>query len=362
MALNINTITPAIEKAKNIATEQYVDSSIASIDVSSDINANNDVFAQKLGYASYSDMVNAANNGQTIINGGYLRTGLIQANAITAGQINTSGLIAENISASEISGKRITGAVITGAVIKASYLDLDGQLEVLTNYHISVAMYNAAPWLYTDAVYIPGNNEYRIPSMSVIYSEQISRPGSASNAGTTISIESPIIAYNNGNSGTNLKCVSLTPKFEFDMQGNTTIYSLFIDSGAGTVPFYFYIGNTLVIQANCWVNGTQGTMDIYGAVGTHTISYSYDLVGSNPIMSASINLSYGSISFTATIQYEGVNVASYAIYMNNGYVTTQYDASTIRMSSPNRLYMIDGQIFYSVKELRLPKIIVNNMV
>lgn len=48
-------------------------------DVSGTINANNDVFAQKLGYANYAAMVAAASSGQTIINGGYIRTSLIQA-------------------------------------------------------------------------------------------------------------------------------------------------------------------------------------------------------------------------------------------------------------------------------------------
>ena len=48
-------------------------------DVSGTINANNDVFAKKLGYADYAAMVAAASSGQTIINGGYIRTSLIQA-------------------------------------------------------------------------------------------------------------------------------------------------------------------------------------------------------------------------------------------------------------------------------------------
>ena len=102
MALNINTITPAIEKAKNIATEQYVDTSIAGIDVSGDISANNDLLAQKLGYATYAELENAAASGQTVINGGHINTSLINAGAINASQINTNGLFAENISADEI--------------------------------------------------------------------------------------------------------------------------------------------------------------------------------------------------------------------------------------------------------------------
>ena len=54
MSLNVNTIKQASPKAKNIATEQYADTSVSSVDVSEDTNSgiatNNDIFAQKLRY------------------------------------------------------------------------------------------------------------------------------------------------------------------------------------------------------------------------------------------------------------------------------------------------------------------------
>lgn len=93
MAINVNTLVPASLKSKNVATEQYVDTSIANIDVSGDINANNDVFAQKLGYASYAAMVNAAASGQTVINGGYINTDLIQVNNLMSKNISFTGKI-----------------------------------------------------------------------------------------------------------------------------------------------------------------------------------------------------------------------------------------------------------------------------
>lgn len=150
---------------------------------------------------------------QTIIQNGYINTGLIQANTISANQINTVGLIAENISANEIIGKiiigsTINGAVINGAVVKASYLDLDGELEVLTNYHITPAMYNANPSLYTDAVYLSGTNEYRIPSLSTI------REATLSQAITTpTTIYGAMWSYNTANVGNNLKAVKIRPTF-----------------------------------------------------------------------------------------------------------------------------------------------------
>lgn len=182
-------------------------------DVSGSINANNDVFAQKLGYVDYQAMIAAALSGHTIINGGYVNTSLIQANSINANMINTTGLIAENISADEIVGKTITGstligAVIQGAVIKASYLDLDGELEVLTNYHITVAMYNANPSLYTDAVYIEGNDEYRIPSISTVREDTVKYH--ITSATTKYGILS---SYNTANVGNNNKAVKINPSF-----------------------------------------------------------------------------------------------------------------------------------------------------
>ena len=188
-------------------------------DVSSDISANNDIFAQKLGYLSYSAMVAAASTGQTIINGGYVNTSLLQANSINAGMINTTGLIAENISATNIIGKditggSITGAVITGAVIKASYLDLDGELEVLTNYHITTVMYNANPALYTDAIYAAGSNEYRIPSTSIVRNSggaTVVSSDATTNKITNLSYN--IRSYDTANAGHNSKAVKIRPTF-----------------------------------------------------------------------------------------------------------------------------------------------------
>jgi len=171
-----------------------------------------DVLAQKFGYATYSALESAATAGQTVVVGGKINTELIEVNAINANQINTTGLIAENIRANEIVGKTITGstlngAVINGAVIKASYLDLDGELEVLTNYHITVAMYNANPSLYTDSVYIEGSDEYRIPSISTVKEDTVAQNISANGA----VFNSKIRSYNCANVGHNMKCVKIQP-------------------------------------------------------------------------------------------------------------------------------------------------------
>lgn len=156
-----------------------------------------------------SNVVSDINNGNTTtINGGRITTG-----SVTANQINTTGLIAENISANEIVGKTITGgsisgAIIEGSIIKASYIDLNGQLKVLTDYIISVAMYNANPSLYIDAVYISVYNNYRIPTLSVVKESNsvftnIYLAGSIYNGS--------IFSYSTANAGTLLKAQKIRP-------------------------------------------------------------------------------------------------------------------------------------------------------
>ena len=231
MGLNIATIQPAIEKSKNVATESYVDTSVANIDISQTLNTNNDTFAQRLGYINYADMVAAATAGQTIINGGYIRTSLIQANSIVANQINTVGLVAENISSNTIDGKTITGGliegtiingvVITGATIRASYLDLDGELEVLTNFYlcvggdttgvpalaISEGRYRTYSVADIDAIPSSGYaNIYRIPSISIV-----KEPSTNFSTGTTYGT---LRSYNTANVGHNMKAVKRRPTFQ----------------------------------------------------------------------------------------------------------------------------------------------------
>ena len=133
MAINVSTLAPASLKSKNVATEQYVDTSVASIDVSPTIAANNDVFAQKLGYANYAAMVSAASSGQTVVNGGYINTGLIQAGAITTGMLDANAISGKTISGGIITGTKLYGTQIEGAIIKASYIDLSST-ATLTNW------------------------------------------------------------------------------------------------------------------------------------------------------------------------------------------------------------------------------------
>ena len=100
---------------------------------------NNDAFAQRLGYLSYADMVAAATNGQTIINGGYLRGGLIEANSINAGQIDAYAITGKQITGGTINGTDINGVRITGAIIKASYIDYTTNLALSNSQQFKFA-------------------------------------------------------------------------------------------------------------------------------------------------------------------------------------------------------------------------------
>lgn len=175
----------------------------------------------KITFAGIVDFTSTNNDGTSTFDGDNITTGSIVAN-----KINTAGLIAENISANEIIGKTIEGATINGAkingaVIKASYLDLDGELEVLTNFYLitdtdtsqipaSAVTENRYTLNYVynishDSVLIENSNYYRIPSLSTVRE-----------ANTSINIvSSPFIglihAYDTYQVGSNIKAVSKLP-------------------------------------------------------------------------------------------------------------------------------------------------------
>lgn len=307
-----------------------------SPDISGTINNNNDVFAKRLGYLSYSAMVDAANSGQTIINGGYVNTSLLQANSIVAGMINTDGLIAENISANEIVGKIITGATlngasINGAVIKASYIDLDGELEVLTNYHISNAMYTANTSLYIDAIHTVTPDEYRIPSLSTIRETTLSVNISANNS----ELKSKIRSYNCANAGHNLKCVKDSTVFTvstdvllFTLNTATQMYNgdyredrssgvdiLFANNVVSSI-FFTYFGdasnNDLTSNGTSRINVYSNGAQIY----SYTNNWSSGYVADNPLVPPNVynRFTVNGINFRLKVtQFDGIEV-----YIENG--------------------------------------------
>lgn len=363
MAINIATLKPASIKAKEIATEEYVDTKVSNIDFSGSINNNNDIFAQKLGYLNYQAMVNAATSGQTIINGGYINTQLVRANAITANMINTSGLIADNISTTVLNGTTINGGVINGAringaVIKASYLDLNGQLEVLTNYIITTAMYNASPWLYTDAVYISSDNQYRIPSISTVREHSSVVDISSVNS----IFNSNIRSYNCGNAGHNNKCVKSSGIY---INGGTKILSIsnptqkphdcFMFS-SNKVQIYIagnysglevqYISNHAPASYDAEMHGTPEYTEYYWLLNGNRVN-SIAVNGFNFTVSANILYYQGSsvqVSFvdTSSSLFKLVNVGGWNVKVWRQEYTTYYASKVSSAKSVNTAYMTDS--------------------
>ena len=79
----------------NSSLQSTINNKADSGDVTSGINSSKEDMAKKLGYASYADMVSAATAGNTIIEGGHIRTSLIEADALvvkTLNAVNSKGI------------------------------------------------------------------------------------------------------------------------------------------------------------------------------------------------------------------------------------------------------------------------------
>lgn len=79
----------------NSSLQSTINNKADSGDVTSVINSSKEDLAKKLGYANYSDMVSAATAGNTIIEGGHIRTSLIEADALvvkTLNAVNAKGI------------------------------------------------------------------------------------------------------------------------------------------------------------------------------------------------------------------------------------------------------------------------------
>ena len=106
MPLNISTITPAVLKAKEVATQEYVDNTTANALAGS-------------GFVLPSEVAAAINNNITTIDGSKITTGTIQAGAIAAEAITADKLAANSVTTNSIAA----GAV--GSINIASTLQSD---------------------------------------------------------------------------------------------------------------------------------------------------------------------------------------------------------------------------------------------
>lgn len=121
MPIRVSDLVPISLKAKNVATEVYVDNNIENVNNAINqvetavTNARNNL-ANQLGYNDYSALVAAAAAGTTVINGGYINTDLIDTNSLTV----------KNVSVNQ--GASGAHLAITNDVIKA--YDTNGTLRV----------------------------------------------------------------------------------------------------------------------------------------------------------------------------------------------------------------------------------------
>lgn len=257
----------------------------------------------------YDIYFNGIVNFSNIANTGHLLTNLYDAAAainmgtttINGGLVSTYGLVAEtilgdSIISNDIIGSKITGAVIEGAVIKASYLDLDGELQVLTNYHLcltqaqlnDVITAGGTGTLYTNSTLMPDAipiklidqqtgveyiYEYRIPSISQVRELIVTGSGT---------ISGKIYSYDTSDASTNYKAVRLRPYIKVDnaftlisiSQGN--INALHYKSNYRSFIFNIKFGSMTVCRVICAVYGSNGAP-------SNTVNFNIVREGYSPI-------------------------------------------------------------------------------
>ncbi|RHO73433.1 hypothetical protein DW083_06185 [Parabacteroides sp. AF48-14] len=108
----------------------------ANQQITLDVNAAKEALAKNLGYSSYAAMVMSAANGESLLDGGYLRTNLIDAEAIVTKALVTKIINADYISSLEIVTGNLT--VTTGAKIADFVVDA-GRLKHVGNNFSEVA-------------------------------------------------------------------------------------------------------------------------------------------------------------------------------------------------------------------------------
>ena len=312
MALDIATIQPAIEKSKNVATENYVDTSIANIDISNTLNTNNNVFAQRLGYLSYDDMVASAESGQTIINGGYLRGELIEANSINAGQID-----AYAITGKHISGGTITGTQIIGSVIKGSFIDLTTTLA-LTNwqyytpatipvgYEANFAHHNDGSLVVDSQGYVrlAGQQNFIVPSIIenvTLLDEVLNGTGSYREITTTLNKDWLLYSWDSYRLDTLQRSIQNNTQFSSEA---ILVFKGAVDcddissSGTDTVNYGTYRYRILDTDIEVWVQVSNGN--------EHTAQQA--VVRFNGVVTASVAGRYSETSLNITRIIRGISV------------------------------------------------------
>lgn len=151
MAININELHPALLKAKEVATQEYVDGAIP--DLSS--------------YVTSQEVTNAIVNDMTSIDGSRITTGTIAAARIDTESLHVK---AANVDGT-LYGKTIVGGHIKGAIIETAYIDLEGDgTSLVTSYTGCAESSVGAIEINTVSdPSLPAIYEYRLPTMPQVY-------------------------------------------------------------------------------------------------------------------------------------------------------------------------------------------------
>jgi len=268
------------------------------------------------GYVSFTGL--GLDSDSTSINGGLLETNTLHAETIIAG----GTIAAPIINGGVITGGLLQGSIIEGAVIRASYLDLDGDLEILTDYHISIALYDSDPSRFIDAVYIAIDNEYRIPTLSDV--RDIDTVSTSNVIGA--SIESTIFTYDTANVNSNKKARKLNPTIA--VLNTSEVIKIHANGGSncstknGNITIGFYLGDVQLfnIKATYHPSCDQGN-DMQSAYITNNFGDNVSLGHTslvNVFTSAGIQFSTDGV----VALYDDYRDHTYSIYVDQGsYIT-----------------------------------------
>ncbi len=252
MALNIATITPAVLKAKEVATEAYVDTAVSNMTIS-------DAIWQ-------AKVQEAVNNDMTTINGSHIITGTIGADQIAANSIMANMINADAINGKVIKGSIIEGASITGSVIKSSWIDYSstGHLtnwKYFTNATIPEAYRGNFAFDNYGNIIIDSEGYVRLQGTTELYSA--TKSAIQYEGGTLTLVGSDeVYPYDSYTINTARRCISIRPRLvttsefmigEFPSTGNMS-FTL----GSYNISIYDPGNNFLNVYANGVLIDTVG--------------------------------------------------------------------------------------------------------
>lgn len=258
MSLNVSTITPASLKAKEVATEEYVDTAVSNMTISD---------------ATWQAKVQeAVNNDMTTINGSHIITGTIGADQIAANSIMANMINADAINGKVIKGSIIEGASITGSVIKSSWIDYSstGHLtnwKYFTNATVPEAYRGNFAFDNYGNIIIDSEGYVRLQGTTELYSATKSAYKYGGGTLTLVGSDE-VYPYDSYTINTARRCISIIPRLvttsdvvigSFPPAGNMSFtlgnYNISIyDAGSNSLEVY---ANGVLISTVGWLSWTS---------------------------------------------------------------------------------------------------------